>query len=332
MIDVIKLSAEIERLVDNNNDVERIAGGLAFTEGPVWDVRNGRLLFSDIPANTVYEWTSSKGHAVFRRPSGNANGNTFDQEGRLVSCEHSGRRVSRLTPEGTFETIAASFNNKLLNSPNDVIMNSKGDVLFTDPPYGLRRPDGSFAEGELGFNGVFRVNSHGETALLADDFVRPNGLVLNAGETKLFVNDTEKHHVRIFDLAADGALKNGRVFAELKHKEIVGRPDGMKMDVEGNLYVAGSTLEGIWVFNPEGSLLGMIGVGEEPSNLAWGGNEWRTLFVTARTSVYRLPMRVAGMPGGLSEIAGRSGLITPRNQCLIPLKHIRGSKVWRIRC
>jgi gluconolactonase len=130
---------------------------------------------------------------------------------------------------------------------------------------------------------------------LIDDFERPNGLVLNAAETQLFIADTERHHVRVFDLGVDGSLRNGRVFAELTHGELVGRPDGMKMDVAGNLYVAGSTPEGLWVFNPTGKLLGFIGVGEAPANLAWGGENWRTLFVTARTSVYRVPMKVAGM-------------------------------------
>ncbi|MBI3330145.1 MAG: SMP-30/gluconolactonase/LRE family protein [Nitrospinae bacterium] len=175
-----------------------------------------------------------------------------------------------------------------------------GDIYFTDPPYGLRQPDGSFVGQELDCYGVYRCSpADGRLTLLIDDFVRPNGLVLNAAETQLFICDTERHHVRVFDMGADGTLRNGRVFVELTHADLVGRPDGMKMDVEGNLYVAGSTPEGLWVFNPEGRLIGLIGVPEGPANLAWGGVDWKTLFVTARTSVYRIPMKVAGMPVAL---------------------------------
>lgn len=301
MANIVALHAEIKRLVGKDAQAQRVAHGFTFTEGPVWDVRRGRLLFSDVPGNTVYQWTPEKGHTVFRRPSANANGNTFDLTGRLVSCEHAGRRVSRENRDGEFETVAGRYEGKLLNSPNDVICASNGDIIFTDPPYGLRRADGSFAEGEIGFNGVFRVSDSGKMTLLADDFIRPNGLLLNAEESQLFIADTEKQHLRVFDIAHDGTLENDRVFAQVKHAGIESRPDGMKMDVEGNIYVAANTLEGLWVFNPEGTLLGMIGVGEEPANLAWGGEDWKTLFITARTSVYRLSMRVAGMPVGVAE-------------------------------
>jgi gluconolactonase len=194
--------------------------------------------------------------------------------------------------------VVDTFEGKRFNSPNDVICASNGDIIFTDPPYGLRRPDGSFAPGELGFNGVFRVTDGGELTLLADDFIRPNGLLLNADESQLFVDDTDKQHIRVFDIASGGTLKNGRVFAELKYKDVDARPDGMKMDTEGNIYVAANTPEGVWVFSPDGALLGLIAIGEEPSNVAWGGEKWRTLFVTARSSVYMLDMNVTGMPVG----------------------------------
>ena len=296
----IALHPESRKLVGGEPEAQRIATGFTFTEGPVWDYRHERLLFSDIPGNTVYAWTAEKGHAVFRSPSEHTNGNTIDLQGRVVSCEHTGRQVVRTSPDGSLETAVSNFNGNRLNSPNDVICTSTGDLIFTDPPYGLKQPDGSFAAGELGFNGVFRLSAGGEMTLLVDDFSRPNGLLLNAGESRLFVDDTEHQHVRVFDTAADGTLENGRVFAELKHSDIAARPDGMKMDVEGNIYVAGNTPEGLWVFNPEGTLIGLIGVGEGPANLAWGGDDWRTLFITARTSVYRLTMRVAGMPVGMA--------------------------------
>jgi sugar lactone lactonase YvrE len=297
MATITVLDPALTKLVNPDAQIQRIATGFQFTEGPVWHSRERHLIFSDIPGDTLYRWTVGQGHRVFRRPSGQANGNTYDRQGQLVTCEHANRRVSRTALDGTVEVLASHYMNKRLNSPNDVICAANGDIYFTDPPYGLRQPDGSFVGQELDFCGVYRVSAaDGTVTLLVDDFIRPNGLVLNATETQIFIDDTERHHVRVFDIGTDGALQNGRVFAELTYGEAVGRPDGMKMDVEGNLYVAGGTLEGIWVFNSEGRLYGFIRVGEGPANLAWGGDHWRTLFVTARTSVYCVPMRVAGMP------------------------------------
>jgi sugar lactone lactonase YvrE len=298
MAKVLELHPELRKLVGEQPRAERIATGFTFTEGPVWDHRRKRLFFSDVRGDTIYTWTADKGHTVFRQPSAHANGNTIDGRGLLVSCEHAGRRLARTETDGSIVTLVDNYEGKRLNSPNDIICTSSGDLIFTDPPYGLRQPDGSFAEGDLGFNGVFRLSTDGKMTLLIDDFDRPNGLLLNSPESRLFVDDTERQNVRVFDVAADGSLKNGRVFAELDYRDIPSRPDGMKMDVEGNIYVAGNTPEGLWVFDPEGVLLGLIGVGEGPANLAWGGDDWQTLFVTARTSVYRLRMRVAGMPVG----------------------------------
>jgi sugar lactone lactonase YvrE len=195
------------------------------------------------------------------------------------------------------ETLASHYDGKRLNSPNDVICASNGDVYFSDPPYGLRQPDGSFKGQELPYCGVFRWSAADEQlTLLIDDFERPNGLALNAQETELYICDTEHHHVRVFDRSADGSLRHGRVCVQLIHGDVLGRADGMKLDVEGNLYVAGNTPEGIWVFNPGGKLIGFISVGELAANLAWGGDDWRTLYITARTSVDRVPMKVAGQP------------------------------------
>jgi sugar lactone lactonase YvrE len=298
MAQIQVLDASFARLIDTNAPVHNIATGFTFTEGPVWHSRDRRLIFSDIPNNTLYVWTEANGHEVFRQPSGQGNGNTFDRQGRLLTCEHANRRVSRTAPGGRVETLASHYDGKRLNSPNDVICASNGDVYFTDPPYGLRQPDGSFQGQELPYCGVFRWSAaDGRLTLLVDDFERPNGLALNTQETQLYICDTEHHHVRVFDLEADGALHNGRVCAELIHgDDVIGRADGLKLDVEGNLYVAGNTAEGIWVFNPAGKLIGFIGVGEAAANLAWGGDDWRTLYVTARTSVYRVPLKVAGQP------------------------------------
>jgi len=291
------LDPALERLIDLGAQAEKIVSGLQFTEGPVWHSREKHLVFSDIPASTIYRWSEEKGLAVLRTPSGKANGNTYDRRGRLITCEHEGRRVSRTLADGTVETLAGHYQGKTLNSPNDVICSSRGEIYFTDPPYGLRRPDGTFGEGEIGFNGVYRRSPQDESlTLLIDDFVRPNGLLLNAEETRLFINDTDLLHVRVFDIAADGTLQNGRVFAELKHGDREGRPDGMKLDVEGNLYVAGGVTGEVWVFNPEGKPLGFIKFDEGPANLAWGGDDWKTMYVTARTSVFRIDLKVSGMP------------------------------------
>ena len=288
-----------ETLVDPAEKPEKIAGGFVFTEGPVWNRNAGNLIFSDIYGDTLYVWKEGKGHEVFRRPSGQANGNTLDKQGRLVTCEHQNRRVSRTGADGRVETLAGHYQGKKLNSPNDVVCSSKGDLYFTDPPYGLVQPDGAMKAGELDFCGVFRFSPRdNDLTLLIDDFVKPNGLMLSLDEKKLLVNDTERHHVRIFDIDAKGKLSNGRVLAKLKYQGVDGRPDGMKLDTDGNLYVAGGLSNRVWVFDPTGKLMGLIGFEEGPANLAWGGEDWRTLFVTARTSVFRISMRARGVPVG----------------------------------
>jgi gluconolactonase len=297
MAQIQVLDASFERLIDPQTEIENIATGFTFAEGPVWHSRDRRLIFSDIPNDTLYGWTASSGHEVFRKPSGQGNGNTFDRQGRLLTCEQANRRVSRTSYDGTVETLASHFEGKRLNSPNDVICASNGDVYFTDPPYGLRQPDGSFKGQELPYCGVFRWSAtSGRLTLLIDDFERPNGLAFNAQETQLYICDTEHHHVRLFDLGLDGTLRHGRICAELIHGDVLGRADGLKLDIEGHLYIAGNTQEGVWVFNPDGRLIGFIGVGELAANLAWGGDDWRTLYITARTSVYRVPMNIAGRP------------------------------------
>jgi gluconolactonase len=288
-------------LVDPNVQPERIATGYVFTEGPVWDPRNETLTFSDNRDDTMYRWTQAGGAAVYRKPSQESNGNTYDPQGRLVTCEHSGRRVSRTDSDGSIETVASHYQGNRLNSPNDVIVTRAGDVIFTDPPYGLRQPDGAIVGQEIPFNGVFRVSATGGSiTVLADDFERPNGLVVTENESHLMIADTAHGHVRIFEMTPGGALRNGAIFVDqFPGRTGVGsgpRPDGMKLDSLGNLYVAANTEEGIWVFDRDGEFLGTVGLDESPANLAWGGDNWQTLFVTARTSVYRVPMKVPGQP------------------------------------
>jgi sugar lactone lactonase YvrE len=286
-----------EKLIVPGAKIDLITGGFEFTEGPVWNSEKQHLVFSDIYGDSLYVWSEEKGCDVFRRPSGQANGNTFDRLGSLITCEHENRRVSRTLEDGTVETLADRYEGKKLNSPNDVVCSSAGDIYFTDPPYGLIQPDGSIINQELDFSGVYRFSPRdGSLALLVDDFIRPNGLLLDRDETRLFIADSELLHVRVFDISADGTLRNGRIFAELKYENMEGRPDGMKLDTAGNFYVAGGLVGGVWVFDPAGKLIGLIEFPEGPANLGWGGEDWRTLFVTARTSVYRLDMNVTGMP------------------------------------
>jgi sugar lactone lactonase YvrE len=297
MSETVVLDPRLEALVDPAATAEKIAGGCIFTEGPIWSHRDNSLTFSDVRGDAMYRWTEAGGQEIYRKPSQVANGNTFDLAGNLITCEHQGRRVSRTLPDGRIETVVSHYEGKRLNSPNDVVGAANGDLYFTDPPYGLRQPDGTFAPGEVPFNGVYRIAaSDGSVTLVADDFERPNGIVVSNDGRQLYVDDTDRHHVRVFDVGADGGLSNGRLFVDVSHGGTVGRPDGMKLDTQGNLYVTANTAEGVWVYAPDGTLLGFIGTPEPPANCAWGGPGNTTLFITANTSVYRLPMKVPGQP------------------------------------
>lgn len=294
---VVELDGRLSDLVDAGVKVEQIATGYVFTEGPVWHSRDLTLTFSDVRTGIMRRWSEGAGAKELRNPSNESNGNTYDASGNLLTCEHKGRRISRMRPDGTVETVVDSFEGARLNSPNDLICLANGDIIFTDPTYGLRQPDGSIAGQEYPFSGVFRWSAaDGSLTLLADDFAAPNGLAMPDDGSRLYVCDTREQHVRVFDVGPEGGLHNGRIFCETKYGEHQGRPDGMKLDSRGNVYVAANSPEGVWVFDPEGALMGFIGVGENPANLAWGGEGWQTLFVTAQTSVYRLPMKVAGQP------------------------------------
>lgn len=260
---------------------ERIAAGFKFTEGPLWHP-DGYLLFSDIYSNRIVKWTPDVQVTTFRSPSGYSNGLTFDRQGRLLACEHSNRRVSRTEADGRVVTLADRYQGKRLNSPNDLVVKSDGSIYFTDPPYGV-----SPEKRELTFQGVYRIATDGTLTLLVDDFDKPNGLALSPDEKVLYIADMGRKHVRAFDVQPDGTLANGRVFAEL------GGPDGMKVNEQGHLYVAGSV--GTWVFDASGRHLGTIVTPEVPANCAFGGPDRRTLFITARPSVYRVRVETPGM-------------------------------------
>ena len=268
-------------------DPEHLASGFQFTEGPIWRP-DGSLLFSDIPANRIYRWTPDGGADVWREPTGNSNGLTLDRQNRLIACEHTGRRVSRTETDGTVVALADQYESGRLNSPNDVVVKSDGTVYFTDPPYGIQ-PE----EREQPCNGVYRILPNGALELLIDDFDRPNGLAFSPDESILYIDDSPRRHVRAFDVRSDGTLTNSRVFADMGHPQ-PGSPDGMKIDEAGNLYVTGAT--GVWVFESDGTHLGVIVTPERPANCAWGDDDRTSLYITARTSLYRVRVKVPGLP------------------------------------
>jgi len=270
-------------------DPEQLATGFQFTEGPVWGP-DGALHFSDIPANRIYRWTPDDGPTVWREPTGNSNGLTLDRQNCLIACEHTGRRVSRTEASGTVVSLADRYAGKRLNSPNDVVVKSDGTIYFTDPPYGIK-PE----EREQPCNGVYRIRPDGTLELLLDDFDRPNGLAFSPDESILYIDDSPRRHVRAFDVRPDGTLTNSRIFADMDHPQ-PGSPDGMKIDQAGHLYVTGAT--GLWVFEPDGTHLGVVVTPERPANCAWGDADRQSLYITARTSLYRVRVKVPGLPAG----------------------------------
>ncbi len=267
-------------------DPEQLETGFQFLEGPVWHP-DGYLLFSDIPAGRIYRWTSS-GSEIWREPSGNSNGLALDSQGRLIACEHGNRRVSRTEPDGSVVAVAESYEGRRLNSPNDVVVGPNGDIYFTDPPYGI---DDHPELREQPCNGVYRVFSDGHIERLLDDFDRPNGLAFSPDGSMLYVGDARRRHIRAFDIDPDGLPRNSRVVADMDHPQ-PGSPDGMKVDSEGHLYVAGAT--GVWVFDADGTHLGVIVTPERPANLAWGDADLRSLYITAQTSLYRVRTTIPG--------------------------------------
>jgi gluconolactonase len=294
-MDVETFSPALARILPPGAELERVATGFQFTEGPVWDPRTDSLLFSDIPANRIYRLREGVGAEVFVEGSRKSNGLTWDLEGKLLACEHVGRRVSRYE-DGTALSVVETYGGRRLNSPNDLVVRSDGTIYFTDPPYGIQNPSvGEIAEQEQPVNGLYRVPpGAAEPVLLAEDFDRPNGLALSPDERRLYVADTPRLHLRVFDVRADGSLSGGAVFAALDPARGEGRPDGMKVDTEGNVYTTGPG--GLWILSPDGSPLGHVRFPEKAANCAWGDADRRGLYVTASTSVYRLRTLIPGLP------------------------------------
>ncbi|MFE1744120.1 SMP-30/gluconolactonase/LRE family protein [Coleofasciculus sp. H7-2] len=268
--------------------LERVATGFQFTEGPIWFNQEKSILFSDIPANKIFKLTPKNEVIVFREPSRNSNGLTRDKQGRLIACEHGTRRVTRTEKNGSITVLADKFQGKNLNSPNDVVVKSDGAIYFTDPPYGIK-PE----QQEQPIQGVYRLSPDGnEIIIVADDFDKPNGLAFSPDEKKLYIDDSERRHIRLFDVQPDGTLANSRIFYNMNGKK-PGLPDGMKVDVQGHIYCTGAG--GVWVFDPEGNHLGTIVTPEVPANCAWGDDDLQSLYITACTSIYKIRVNIPGM-------------------------------------
>jgi gluconolactonase len=269
-------------------EAARLATGFVFTEGPLWHP-DGFYYFVDVRSSVLYRIVPGRAPEVVREKTGGGNGTTFDLQGRLVICEGENRRVARMAADGRVEALVDRFEGKRLNRPNDVVCKSDGSIYFTDP--GLRVP---LAERELPYAGVYRVMPDGVTSLVAD-FEYPNGLAFSPDERRLYVANTRwAQYIHVLDLDPSGKMVRRRIFADMSSDETDGVPDGMKVDIEGRVYCTGPG--GTWVFAPDGARLGIIRTPEMPANLAFGGADLRTLFLTARTSVYTLRVKVPGQP------------------------------------
>ena len=292
-------------LVPQDAVVEKVAGGFEFTEGPVWLSGDpGALLFSDIPANTIYRWTEDKGTSVFLQPVmsddsdaggvGGSNGLALGPEGRLILCEHGNRRVARFETDGSRTTLADRYDNRRLNSPNDIVFHSSGAAFFTDPPYGLVGQDDS-PEKEQAQNGVYRLDRDGTVTLVAADQTRPNGIGLSPDEQTLYVansDDPPRQQWMFYPVLNDLTLGEGRVFFDANELVGHGWPDGLTLDEFGNIYATGPG--GILVLDAKGQHLGTIRLEETPTNVGWG-DEGKTLYITAHSSVYRVRLNVEGL-------------------------------------
>jgi gluconolactonase len=303
---IVRLEPRIDKLVPEDSVLEKIADGFSWVEGPVWDKKRGYLLFSDIPDNSIFKWKEGKGIALFLKPSGytgklpfkgrepGSNGLALDARGRLVLCAHGDRRISRLEEDGRKTTLADRYDGKRLNSPNDLVYKSDGDLYFTDPPFGLPK---NFEDPikELPFQGVYRLSPDGRLTLLAKDVKAPNGIAFSPDEKTLYLTDVDPERPAwlAYDVKADGTITNGRVFYDATHwkKPNYGGPDGLEVDKEGNLYAARPG--GVNIFAPDGTLLGSIETGGPTSNVALG-DDGSVLYITANTAVYRIKLGSKG--------------------------------------
>ncbi len=292
-----QFAPELERIISTSEPIQELADGFGGNqgpaEGPVWWQESGYLLFSDIHNNKRMKYTPGDGVSLFHEPTNRANGLTRDLQGRLIACEHDSRRVTRQELDGSITVIANSFQGRQLNRPNDVVVKSDGSIYFTDPwtsPLPAEQWD-------LPFSGVYRVTPDlGTLTLLIDDFVLPNGLAFSPDEGVLYINDSRHGHIRAFDVQPNGTLLQAtdRILVDLRG-DAPGVPDGMKVDVEGHVYCGGSG--GLWIMDPRGKKLGRIVYGASATtNLAFGGDDWKTLYFTSRNHLGSVKVNIPGLP------------------------------------
>jgi len=280
------------QVVGDDAQVEQVATGFIFTEGTMWNTKTREIIFSDMPGDIVRKWSEADGVTTFRQPSDKQNGHYFDLEGRLISCSHAASNVTREEHDGSITVLATHYDGKELNSPNDVIVKSDGAIYFSDPTYGRMDGFGLLREQDMDYQGVYRIDPvSGDLSLLASDFGQPNGLTFSLDEKQLFINDTDHGHIRVFDVADDGSISGGDVWA-VPSGEGDGGCDGMKIDSAGNVYCTGPG--GVHVFAPDATALGVIQVPEVVANFTWGDDDLKTVYINASTSLYRVRVNVPG--------------------------------------
>jgi gluconolactonase len=299
---IVRLDPAFDMLVPKDAQIEKLAGGFTFIEGPLWRP-SGALWFSDVVGNVVRQWTPDGKVSEILRPGGydgnslpaggfnGPNGMTADKDGAVLLCQHGNRRIVRIARDMKLSTLVDKFEGKKFNSPNDLVFHSDGSLYFTDPPYGLPKDDTDPAK-ELKFNGVFRL-AQGKLQAIVTDLTRPNGIALSPDEKTLYVAVSDPNHKvwMRYDVSADGTVSNGVVFADVTGEKEDGLPDGMKVDSQGNVYGTGPG--GVWVFGHDGKHLGTIKPPETPANCGWG-DDGKTLYMTARTGLYRIKLYVSG--------------------------------------
>jgi len=279
-------SAHFWDLLDHNAKLSTVATGFGFTEGPVWDDA-GFLYVSDETLNKIFR-VRPDGKKEEVIVLGDPDGNTYDRQSRLIDCASALRAIIAVTPDGKYKILADHYDSKKFNSPNDVVVGPDGALYFTDPTLDLVAGE----KQEIPFQGVYRLDDKGNVQLLTKDLTQPNGLAFSPDGKHFYVDDSEQRNIRVYDVAANGSLTNGRIFGEEPGSKDDGVPDGMKVDQSGNIFVTGP--RGIWVWDPQGHHLGTIALPEQPANLAWGDKDYSTLYITATTSVYRLQTKVHG--------------------------------------
>jgi gluconolactonase len=297
-------SPDFWNLLDRNSKLSVVATGFGFTEGPVWDSQ-GFLYVSDETLNKIFRvYPDGKKEVVIAL--GDPDGNTFDHQRRLIDCASVLRAIIAVTPDGKYKILADHYQGKKLNSPNDVIVGPDGALYFTDPTLDLVAGE----KQEIPFQGVYRLDGNGDLRLLTKDLAQPNGLAFSPDGKRFYVDDDEKRNILVYDVAADGTLANGRVFGEEPGQKDDGVPDGIKVDKNGNLFVTGP--KGIWVWDANAKHLGTIVMPEQPANLAWGDDDYSTLYITATTSLYRLRTKTHGYVPYLENVASHAKLARPQ--------------------